>query len=82
MAEDWVAGQPAQATGSVAGRRHSWQEPKGRKESRVRRVAWEPQDVRAAVRSWAVKKARDVLRLLWDMVRGYSVVGEEDNVGV
>jgi len=45
------AGQPEQATGSEAGRRQSWQEPKDRKESRVRRVAWDPQAVRRRERS-------------------------------
>ncbi len=36
---------------------------KGRKESRFRRVDWEPQVVLSRERSWEVKKAREVLRL-------------------
>jgi hypothetical protein len=43
-------------TGSREGRRQSWQEPKGRKESRVRRVEREPQEDFSSLRSWAVKK--------------------------
>lgn len=55
------------ATGSLAGRRHSLQDAKGRNESRVSRVAWEPQVDFRRERSWEVKKAREVLRLLCDM---------------
>lgn len=44
-----------QDTGSTEGRRHSWQEPKGRKESRVRRVACEPHRSLSAFRSYEVK---------------------------
>ena len=57
------------ATGSLAGRRQSLHEAKGRNESRERRVAWEPHVDLRSERSWEVKKAREVLRLLWDMVR-------------
>ena len=35
----------------------------GRKESRFRRVDWEPQVVLSRERSWEVKKAREVVRL-------------------
>ena len=52
-----VVRQPEQATGSEAGRRHSWQEPKGRKDSRFRRDDCEPQLLRERARSWFVKKA-------------------------
>jgi len=52
-----AVGQPEQATGSEAGRRHSWQEPKGRKDSRFRREDCEPQLLRDSARSWFVKKA-------------------------
>lgn len=52
-----------QATASVASFRHSWQEPKGRKESRDRRVDWEPQVFLRRERSCEVKKASEVLRL-------------------
>jgi hypothetical protein len=44
-----------QHTGSTDGRRHSWQDPKGRKESRVRRVACEPHLSLSAFRSYEVK---------------------------
>ena len=53
----------AQATGSLAIWRQSWQEANGRKESRESRVACEPHDDLSKDRSWLVKKARDVLRL-------------------
>ena len=53
----------AHATGSRAIWRQSWQEAKGRKESRERRVAWEPQVDLRRERSWEVKKAREVFRL-------------------
>jgi hypothetical protein len=43
-----------QHTGSTNGRRHSWQDPKGRKESRVRRVACEPHRSLSAFRSYDV----------------------------
>lgn len=55
----------AHATGSLAIWRQSWQEAKGRKESRERRVAWEPHDDFSSERSWEVKKANEVLRLPW-----------------
>lgn len=54
----------AHATGSREGCRQRLQLAKGRKESRVRRVAWEPQLDFSWFRSWVVKKAREVLRLL------------------
>jgi len=44
-------GQPEQATGSKAGRRHSWQEPKGRNDSRLKREDCEPQLFRESARS-------------------------------
>lgn len=44
-----------QQTGSTEGRRQSWQDPKGRKESRVRRVVWEPHRSFSAFLSWEVK---------------------------
>lgn len=47
----------------MAGWRQRRQEAKGRKESRVRRVAWEPQVDFNWLRSWDVKNAREVLRL-------------------
>ena len=50
------------------------QEAKGRNESRDRRVDWEPQVDFSSERSWAVKKAREVLRLLWDIVGGMCEV--------
>ncbi len=53
----------AQATGERAGSRQRRHEENGRKESRVRRVAWEPQEDLRRERSWEVKKAREVLRL-------------------
>jgi hypothetical protein len=53
----------AQATGERDGRRHNRQDENGKKESRVRRVAWEPHVDLRRDRSWEVKKARDVLRL-------------------
>lgn len=53
----------AHATGSREGWRQRLQLAKGRKESRVRRVDWEPQDDLSWLRSWVVKKAREVLRL-------------------
>jgi hypothetical protein len=56
------------ATGSRAGRRQSLHDAKGRNESRDRRVAWEPQVDFRSERSCEVKKAREVLRLLCDMV--------------
>jgi hypothetical protein len=52
-----------QDTGSRAGNRQRRQEPKGRKESRVSRVDFEPQVPFSSARSWAVKKASDVLCL-------------------
>ena len=48
---------------------------KGRKESRWRRVDWEPQVVFSRERSWEVKKAREVLRL---PVRMMSMNGGDD----
>jgi hypothetical protein len=53
----------AQATGERDGRRHNRHDENGRNESRVRRVAWEPQVALRRSLSWEVKKARDVLRL-------------------
>ena len=53
----------AHATGSRATWRQSWHEAKGRKESRERRVAWEPHVDLRRERSWEVKKAREVFRL-------------------
>lgn len=50
-------------TGSRAGCRQRAQEPKGRKESRVRRAVEEVQAERASSRSWEVKTAREVFRL-------------------
>ena len=50
-------------TGSREGKRQSWQDPKGKKESRVRRVEREPQEDFSSLRSWAVKKAREVFLL-------------------
>ena len=57
----------AQATGEREGWRQRRQEPKGRKESRERRVACEPQVDLSWERSWEVKNASEVLRLLWDI---------------
>lgn len=53
----------AHATGSREGCKQRMQLAKGRKESRFRRVDWEPQVVLRRERSWEVKKAREVLRL-------------------
>jgi hypothetical protein len=50
-------------TGSIAGSRHSRQEPKGRKESRVRRAEEVFHAALARARSWEVKTARDVFLL-------------------
>jgi hypothetical protein len=68
-------GQPEQATGSVAGRRHSWQEPKGRNDSRFRREDCEPQLLRERARSWFVKNAISVsdLRVDENTVVAYRV---------
>lgn len=55
----------AQATGARDGCRHRLQLAKGRNESRVRRVDWEPQVFLRRERSCVVKKAREVLRLPW-----------------
>lgn len=43
--------------------RHRPQEPKGRKDSRLRRAELVPQFDLARARSWEVKTARDVFRL-------------------
>ncbi len=53
----------AHATGEMEGCRQRLQEAKGRKESRDRRVDWEPQWDLSRERSCEVKKAREVLRL-------------------
>lgn len=50
-------------TGSRDGRRQSWHDPNGRNESRVRRVERLPQELFSSLRSWAVKKAREVFLL-------------------
>lgn len=53
----------AHATGSVDCWRQRLQAAKGRKESRFRRVAWEPHVPLRSERSWAVKNAKEVFLL-------------------
>jgi len=59
--------QRGHAQGEREGCRQRRQAPKGRKASRPRRVERVPQVERRRERSWEVKKAREVLRLEWDI---------------